>query len=358
MFGNHQNQKQFGPVGTFIALMISVAIIDWIGDGWLTDEFALESASLKGAFFPNVLTFHFLHADGMHLLSNCVVLLIFGLIGRHYGMEMVGATILSMLGSGLLAYFLSNGRTVGASGIAFGWFAFLVVRGWARGGNKAMGILISIVVVWAFGRMVLGVFPATTPAGVSWQGHLGGLLAGGFAAILMGKSAHPVSSQAQMESMGGMVLVIVGMIALNAWREPKPSAPPIARYPVTPPTARPPQPPSVRFDPPPINRSPKPVSPPSPIPRPRVIPTPPLETEPQELRRSPPLWSPPSLPSPAPMIEPRISMTSSSPAKPQKHSSRPESSTKRGPIRGIGRQLFGSAKERAAKKAEKKRKVF
>lgn len=63
--------------------------------------------------------------------------------------------------------------TLGASGIVFGWLAYLLVRGLFT--KRLHDILIAIIVFLIYGS-VLGVLPGA--AGVSWQAHLGGAVGG------------------------------------------------------------------------------------------------------------------------------------------------------------------------------------
>jgi membrane associated rhomboid family serine protease len=70
------------------------------------------------------------------------------------------------------------GRTavhIGASGLVFGYFGYLVARGWYD--RRILSILIAVAVMAVFGWGILfGVLP--TGGFVSWEGHLCGLVAG------------------------------------------------------------------------------------------------------------------------------------------------------------------------------------
>ncbi len=67
---------------------------------------------------------------------------------------------------------------IGASGLVFGYFGYLVARGWYE--RKLGSILLSIVVIILYGGLILGVLPARGL--VSWEAHLFGLIAGVLAA--------------------------------------------------------------------------------------------------------------------------------------------------------------------------------
>ena len=75
------------------------------------------------------------------------------------------------------------GRTaihVGASGLVFGYFGYLLARGWYD--RKLSSILIAIAVLLLYGGLLLGVLPKG--GFISWEEHLFGLIAGLLAARL------------------------------------------------------------------------------------------------------------------------------------------------------------------------------
>ena len=69
---------------------------------------------------------------------------------------------------------------VGASGLVFGYFGYLLAIGWYD--RSLMSIIIAVFVFFIYGGLLWGVLP-TVPF-VSWEGHLFGLLAGVIAARL------------------------------------------------------------------------------------------------------------------------------------------------------------------------------
>lgn len=122
-----------------------------------------------------------LHANLQHLITNTVSFVLFGWLvmlrdRRHFGV----VTVLAMLGSGLLSWTLGAPGSVhiGASGVIFGYFGFLLLAGWFARSWSAIAISLLVATLW--GGTVFGVLPGTP--GVSWQGHLGGFLGGVLAA--------------------------------------------------------------------------------------------------------------------------------------------------------------------------------
>ncbi len=67
---------------------------------------------------------------------------------------------------------------IGASGLVFGYFGYLVARGWYE--RRLGSILLAIAVIILYGGLILGVLPARGL--VSWEAHLFGLIAGILAA--------------------------------------------------------------------------------------------------------------------------------------------------------------------------------
>jgi membrane associated rhomboid family serine protease len=71
-------------------------------------------------------------------------------------------------------------NTAGASGVVFGLFGYLLVRGFVDRRLLDIGVGLGIAVV--YGSILWGVLP--TAQGVSWQGHLFGLVGGVASAFL------------------------------------------------------------------------------------------------------------------------------------------------------------------------------
>jgi len=82
------------------------------------------------------------------------------------------------------------GYHIGASGLIFGYFGYLVARGWYE--RSIRSILIALVTLFFYGGLVLGVLPTNTY--ISWEGHLFGLLAGIVAARIQGARKQDTSA--------------------------------------------------------------------------------------------------------------------------------------------------------------------
>jgi membrane associated rhomboid family serine protease len=178
---------------TFVALLYLIELIDQLRGGApghrLEDNGIrpLETDGLWGIIFAPLL-----HANWAHLMANTIPLLVLGFLMTLAGLSrFVWATaivwILGGFGTWLIGNWGSNcGPTdhIGASGLIFGWLAFLLVFGiFVR---RFWDIIIGLVVLLAYGGVLLGAMPVLgTCGGVSWQGHLCGAIAGVVAAYML-----------------------------------------------------------------------------------------------------------------------------------------------------------------------------
>ncbi len=167
-------------VGGALAVMWVLEIIDQASFNAL-DQFGIIPRQLDQ--LPHLLTAPWLHFGYGHLISNSIPFLVLGMMTWLGGMrQFVTATVLSVLGSGLLVWLISPpySITVGVSGVVFGYLVFVLVRGFYT--RSSGQIALAVVVFFFYGSVLLGVFPGAS--GVSWQGHLGGAI-GGFLAARM-----------------------------------------------------------------------------------------------------------------------------------------------------------------------------
>ncbi|MCI0825775.1 MAG: rhomboid family intramembrane serine protease [Chloroflexi bacterium] len=117
-----------------------------------------------------------LHGSFNHLLSNTIPFLALGgLVGLRGSQKLVGVSLFIIVAGGLAVWLLGRSAIhVGASGLLFGYFGYLVASGWYD--RRPGTILAAVAVVVLYGGLVLGVLP--TQSFVSWEAHLFGLMAG------------------------------------------------------------------------------------------------------------------------------------------------------------------------------------
>jgi membrane associated rhomboid family serine protease len=126
----------------------------------------------------------FLHDTWAHLAANTLPFLLFGFLVMAGGLGQfiaVTATIWVLGGLGVWLLGPEGTNHIGASGLIFGWLAFLLVRGFYARSPGQVALAVVLFLFW--GGMLFGVLPGQP--GVSWQGHLFGALAGVFAARLV-----------------------------------------------------------------------------------------------------------------------------------------------------------------------------
>lgn len=135
-----------------------------------------------------IFTAPFLHSGWGHLIGNSLAMLILGgLVAMSSKKMFAWVTMCAAVVGGLGVFFVNSpgSLTVGASGLVFGYFGYLVVAGFfertLRGKLMKLGIAFVVLSIWGI-PMLIGLLPIRV--GVSWQGHLFGLLGGVLAAFI------------------------------------------------------------------------------------------------------------------------------------------------------------------------------
>ena len=118
----------------------------------------------------------FLHGSFTHLILNTVPLITLGSLVAFYGTRVfLTVSLWIVLLSGAALWLLGRSAYhVGASSVLFGYFGYLVARGWYE--RSVTALLVALLTLMLYGSIVWGVLP--TRFYISWEGHLFGLLAG------------------------------------------------------------------------------------------------------------------------------------------------------------------------------------
>lgn len=166
-------------LGGFVALLWAIELLDlYIFDGWL-DQFGIWPRHLIG--LRGILFAPLLHHGIGHLLANTVPLFTLGwLIMLRETSDFFVVTVITLVVSGIGTWILGspNSIHVGASGLIFGYFGFLLSRGYFE--RSMSSITLSVIAILFYGSLIWGVLP--TDDTVSWQGHLFGFIGGVIAA--------------------------------------------------------------------------------------------------------------------------------------------------------------------------------
>ncbi len=169
-----------------VAVMWVVEVINAIDHNALDNDAGLIPRDLPRIWA--IFTAPFLHVGWQHLIDNTIPLLFLGLIIALAGAtRVVLVTLIVIVVGGLGTWLIApaNTQTVGASGLVFGYAAYLLTRGILD--RSALEIVIGVIVavVWG-GALISSLVPH---AQVSWQGHLCGAIGGVVAAWLLADRA-------------------------------------------------------------------------------------------------------------------------------------------------------------------------
>ena len=179
MFPAHPLRAAIGML-VFLALLWVIEAVDQFVFGGSLDQDGIVARQVDG--LGGIFWAPLLHVGWAHLIANSVPFFVLGFLVLAGGLgQFVAVTALVWLLGGFLTWLTGFGVTVGASGVIFGWLAFLLFRGlFARSGSQ---IVLAVVLVLVYGGVLWGVLPGTP--GVSWQAHLFGALSGVLAARLV-----------------------------------------------------------------------------------------------------------------------------------------------------------------------------
>jgi membrane associated rhomboid family serine protease len=167
-------------VAVLVALLWVVEIVDSLLSHRL-DRWGI-TPRIPGEL-PDIATAPFLHASFGHLAANTVPLAVLGFLAAFRGLARFGAVsavIVVVSGLGIWLTSPAGSVTLGASGLVFGYLGYVLARGFVD--RRPADIVIGVVVAIGYGSVLWGVLPVRQ--GVSWQGHLFGLLGGLLAAWL------------------------------------------------------------------------------------------------------------------------------------------------------------------------------
>ena len=169
-------------VGGFVALIWVLQVFNW-ADGYRLDtQFAIYPHNVGR--LADIFTAPFLHLSWQHIEGNTVPLFVLGVLAAYRGRgKFLLVSLIIAVTSGLAVWlFQSSGEpTVGASGLIFGYFGYVLIRGFFDRNLVDIGVgVVAGLLYWT----ILQVAIPGTP-GISWIGHLGGLFGGVLAAWVL-----------------------------------------------------------------------------------------------------------------------------------------------------------------------------
>ncbi len=186
-------------VAVLLALMWAVGLLNILFDYRLSD-YGVIPRTAKGLI--GIPLMPFLHGSFDHLVVNTMPAVVLGgLVAIQGSRKFLTATVFITLVGGAALWIVGRDAIhVGASGLVFGYFGYLIARAWYT--RSFVSIVVAVLVTVVYGGILLGVLPFFQE-GVSWEGHLTGLVAGILAARIMwkrGQSEQP--EEAPVERLG------------------------------------------------------------------------------------------------------------------------------------------------------------
>ena len=169
-------------------LLAAIVLVMWIVE--VINTLDNNNLDHDGLYARNVdrlwgiLTFPFIHASFAHLIDNTIPFVFLGVIIALRGAARLAfITAFVIVVGGLGTWLISPAwpPTVGASGVVFGYAAYLLTRGVFD--RRVRELLVGAVVAVVWGAALLS--SLVPHQGVSWQGHLCGGIAGILAAWLL-----------------------------------------------------------------------------------------------------------------------------------------------------------------------------
>ena len=178
--------RRTAALAAFVALLWAIQVVNWITGYGLNPAFGLIPR--HGSGLDGVIAMPLLPGSFAHLMANTPPLLVMGgllVASTTRALLPVNAVVIG-LGGGLVWLFGSSAIHIGASGLVFGWFGFLVARSFVDRSLITLGATLVVGVLYS--SILWGVLPGQP--GVSWEAHLFGAIAGAVAASLVRTHVH------------------------------------------------------------------------------------------------------------------------------------------------------------------------
>ncbi len=201
---NNETVKEIGRnlktqatiLGGIVAVFWLLEIVDWLIFKGNLDKLGIRPRDLIG--LRGILFGPFLHANFRHLIANTLPFIVLGWFVMMRDLrDFIAVTLITALisGFGIWLFGANQSIHIGASGIVFGYFGFLVLRGYFE--RSLSSILWAVFVVFLYGGMIWGILPQGT--GISWQAHLFGFIGGGVSANLLTNQRNNITQRSPIE---------------------------------------------------------------------------------------------------------------------------------------------------------------
>lgn len=133
---------------------------------------------------PAIILSNFFHSNTEHLVLN---LISFWLVGLWAFKQEKGAAIEGMgygvVFAGAAMWLFGNGVSLGFSGVVFSLVGILIISSIRIGGVAIVLICLAVYYLFIVPKGMPTLWPSEISEGISWQGHLGGLIGGMYSQI-------------------------------------------------------------------------------------------------------------------------------------------------------------------------------
>ncbi len=174
-----ESGKRIRVILVLAALMVVIQIVNSVtGDSLVRHGIIPRSIyGLQGVIFAP-----FLHGSFRHLLSNLVPFIVLSWLVSTEGLGryLRVALLVTLLGGALVWVFGRASVHVGASGLIFGLWTYLLARAWFQ--RSFASLLVALAALAGYSGLVYGFIPVP---GVSVESHIAGAVAGVLVAWLM-----------------------------------------------------------------------------------------------------------------------------------------------------------------------------
>lgn len=193
---------------TLIAINVVMFVLEMTSRS-VKQELVLWAPAVAAGEYYRMITSAFLHYGIAHILFNMWALYVLGPpLEQHLGRLRFGSLyLLSALGGSVLVYLIApiGAATAGASGAIYGLFGATFVA--AR--------RLHLDIRWLVFLIVLNLGISFTIPGISWQGHIGGLITG---ALIAAAYVYAPKDNRNLVQAAVSVGALVIFLGLTVWR--------------------------------------------------------------------------------------------------------------------------------------------
>ena len=162
-------KQQFQILATLVAIFWSIVIVNEIVFRGRLNDLGILPHNLIG--LRGIIFAPFLHGGFYHVAANTLPFIVLGWFVMLRGInDFYFVSFMSALIGGIGTWLVGNPNSVhiGASGVIFGYFGYLLFRGYFE--RSFVAIAISVAIAATYGSLIWGVLP--TQSYISWEGHL------------------------------------------------------------------------------------------------------------------------------------------------------------------------------------------